>query len=240
MKCRIALCDGYARDREMVRSEAAAVLSAMGFACVFSIFDSGEALLAAMCTEKFDLVLLEIEMPGMDGIETGKRIRIRGSTVLLAYVSNREDRVFDVFQVQPIGFVRKNRMRRDMLQLAKQYQCAAFKSQDLQLELETRSGKVRMDTEKIRYVEGLGNYQLVHLAEEAAPLEIKMTMDRLEAVLESCGFLRIHRGYLVNPDYVVRITYDFAFLADGLRLPVGQSRARLVRQQYMRQQENRA
>ena len=57
---------------------------------------------------KYDLVFLDIDMPKYSGMDVAEEIRKKSADTDIIFVSNREDRVFETFSVQPFGFIRKN------------------------------------------------------------------------------------------------------------------------------------
>ena len=68
--------------------------------------------------------------------------------------------------------------------------------------------------------------------------QIASRMDHLEKVLQEHGFLRIHKGYLVNYRYITRLDKGEATLADGKRIPISRRRAKEIRQQYLQLGKN--
>lgn len=90
-----------------------------------------------------------------------------------------------------------------------------------------------MKRKQIRYIEGCGNYQLVYINGQPDSLEIKMTMDKLEEMTEPLGFIRIHKGYLVNYLYIQRIQSNQVTMKGDIVLPVGRSKAKEVKSKYL-------
>ena len=173
-------------------------------------------------------------MPGMDGIAVGKRLRERGDSTPLVYVSEAESRVFDSFFVQPLGFVRKSNFLNDISAVVELYIKTNAQSQGGDhIDFNTRSGLLTLKSRQIRYIEGSRNYQLVYLDGKAEPLEVKMTMEKLDAVTQEHGFIRIHKGYLVNSAHIQRIGVNTVTLVDGTELPIGRSKAHEVKSKYL-------
>jgi DNA-binding LytR/AlgR family response regulator len=82
-------------------------------------------------------------------------------------------------------------------------------------------------------VEGSGNYQMLYLEGETEPAEVKMTMDLLESLTQPHGFLRIHKGYLVNFNYIQRIETGKLTLDDGKELPISRSKMEEVKRKFL-------
>ena len=101
------------------------------------------------------------------------------------------------------------------------------------IQFATRASLLSLKREQIRYIEGSRNYQLLHLTDRSAPLEVKMTMEKLEALTQPHGFIRIHKGYLVNYRYIQRIHATQVTLDDGVVLPIGRSKMGEVKSHYL-------
>lgn len=223
MKIKIALCDDDTKALPVIAGAAESAFQEKGIHTDIQRFTSGKALLQAMEQTRFQIVLLDIEMPGMDGIAVGKRIREQEHDIQIVYVSEAESRVFESFLVQPLGFVRKTNFLNDIAAVVELYvkSCSQDERGDY-IEFQTRSGLLTLKSRQIRYIEGSRNYQLLYLEGQKEPTEVKMTMEKLEAATQAHSFIRIHKGYLVNYRCIQRISASAVTLLDGTQLPIGQ------------------
>ncbi len=234
MKIKIALCDDDARALPVIAGAAESAFHAQGIQTEIYRFSSGAELLQAMERTHFNLLLLDIEMPGMDGIAVGKRLRAREDETKIVYVSEAETRVFESFQVQPLGFVRKSNFLNDIAAVVELYVKTSSQEQAGDyLELSTRSGLLTLKSKQVRYIEGSRNYQLLYMDGKKAPMEVKMTMERLEQMTEPFGFIRVHKGYLVNFLFIQRVSTGEVTLIDGTQIPIGRSKAGEVKVKYL-------
>ena len=234
MKIKIALCDDDARALPVIAGAAESAFSAQGIQTEIYRFSSGTALLQAMERTHFNLLLLDIEMPGMDGIAVGKKLRAMEDDIKIVYVSEAETRVFESFQVQPLGFVRKSNFLNDIAAVVELYAKTSSQEQvGNYLELSTRSGLLSLKSKQVRYIEGSRNYQLLYMDGKKEPIEVKMTMERLEQMTEPYGFIRVHKGYLVNYLYIQRISTGEVTLLDGTEIPIGRSKVGEVKVKYL-------
>lgn len=85
----------------------------------------------------------------------------------------------------------------------------------------------------MRYIEGSRNYQLIYMDDKREPLEVKMTMNRLEQLTEPLGFIRVHKGYLANCRFIQHISASEVVLVDGVTIPIGRSKAGEVKVKYL-------
>lgn len=234
MKIKIALCDDDVKALPVIAGAAESAFTEKGIRTEILRFTTGKALLQAMAQTRFQIIMLDIEMPGMDGIAVGKKIREKGDGTQIVYVSEAESRVFESFLVQPLGFVRKSNFLNDIAAVVELYvkTCAQDEKGDY-IEFHTRSGILALKSRQIRYIEGSRNYQLLYLEGNQEPTEVKMTMEKLEAVTQPYNFIRIHKGYLVNYRCIQRISATAVTLQDGTQLPIGRSKAAEVKSKYL-------
>lgn len=234
MKIKIALCDNDAKALSVIAGAAESVFRDQGFHVRVERFQNSEALLSALEQEKYQIVMLDIDMPGMDGIQAARQIRAKDDSIRIIFVSGCEDRVFEALGVQPLGFVRKSNFFEDLTAVVGLYHEICSRGGGIgQIEFLTRSSVIGLEGEKIRYIEGSRNYQLLYMNGCEDPVEVKMTMDKLESMTEHYGFIRIHKGYLVNYRYIQRIAYDHVILRDGTSLPVGRSKATEIKTRFL-------
>lgn len=231
---KIALCDDDARALPVIAGAAESAFRAGGIQPRIYQYRSGKELLSAMEQTCFHIILLDIEMPGMDGIAIGKELRKRKDDTKIIYVSECENRVFESFLVQPLGFVRKSNFLNDIAAMVDLYITTSTQEQGGQyLDFTTRNGLLTMKSHQVRYIEGSRNYQLLYLEGKSDPVEIKMTMNALEEMTQPCGFIRVHKGYLVNYLYIQRLCGDHLILQDGTELPIGRSKTGEVKLKYL-------
>ena len=234
MKLKIALCDDDRTALPVITGAAESAFRNQGFRTELFSYLSGKELLNALATNRFDIVLLDIDMPDLDGIEVGRRIREMKNGTQIIFVSECESRVFESFEVQPLGFVRKSNFLNDIAAVVRLYVKTCVQEQNSgYMEFETRNGLLNLRIRQIRYIEGSRNYQMLYLENSSEPTEVKMTMDKLEALTEPYGFIRIHKGYLANYRYIRRIAYDHVILRDGISLPVGRSKTAEIKNRFL-------
>lgn len=76
-------------------------------------------------------------------------------------------------------------------------------------------------------------HQKIYMVDEETPLEIRYTIKELENILDEKGFLRVHKGFLVNISYIYRIDDDNVILKNGVKIPVSKRKVGEVRKEYL-------
>lgn len=215
------------RDRDLALSESA----------------DGRHAVERLQGERFDLLVLDIQMPGLDGFDVLKEIPPERLPVVV-FVTAYDEYAVRAFEVRAIDYVLKpfsEKRLLDAVERAKQLLAADVAGlratlQALAEEVSrrrrtidrlpvTRDGRiVFVSVGEIDWIEAEGNYVRVH-AGAAADL-VRGTIARFESQLDPDRFRRIHRSYVVNLDRIAEVEPHFhgehvAVLKGGQRLPVG-------------------
>ena len=94
MAIRIAVCDDDVLAVGAIRGAVEKVLNEQGLAVEISEYYAVKTLRSALQQQSFDLLLLDIDMPGISGIEFGRMLRREKNDTDIIFVSNCENRVF--------------------------------------------------------------------------------------------------------------------------------------------------
>ncbi|MDE5716055.1 MAG: LytTR family DNA-binding domain-containing protein [Lachnospiraceae bacterium] len=189
---RIAICDDETRGRERIRT----LLDNEFSGAQTSEFDSGKKLIEAVKGGyQPDIVLLDIAMEGMNGMETAKRLRSL-SDVILIFVTGIKEQVFQAFDVGAFHYLMKpvdqgklkSVLERAVKEVAKKAGTPKF------LLVKTAGEHRRVPVGDILYAENSGRKVILHTRTEK--IEYYERMNHLEELLGE-GFYRCHRGYLV-------------------------------------------
>ncbi len=190
---KIAICDDEVRGRERIRTLVEKEFSQ----AQIREFDSGMKLLQAV-EESYrpDIVLLDIAMEDMNGMETAARLR-KLSDVLLIFVTAVKEQVFQAFDVGAFHYLMKPVDEKKLCEVLHRAVQEIEKRQSAPryLLVKTAGGHRKIPVSDILYVENNGRKVILHTQTEA--LEFYERMNHLEEVLGD-GFYRCHRGYLVS------------------------------------------
>ena len=203
----IAICEDTSADRD--RIESAIVSSGVNCACDF--FESGEAFLAQFTSGKYDLVLLDVFMDGMTGVEVARRIRTVDPVVMMAFVTTSSDFAMEGYRARVERYLLKPFQAEDVHEVIASAAQRIGSKNECSLELAGES----LPYSRIRFIEQSNHVTIVHLmgGEERRR---RGRLDDVEAELPCPPFYRCHKSYLVNLDHVKNIDRDLnMFELDG-------------------------
>ena len=225
----IGICDDEQKSIDITKKFCEEVSKELGIEFVFYIFASGEEVL--ICEENMDIILLDIEMTGMNGIETMHILEDMSNIKNILFVSGYSDYIHESFGVKTKGFVCKP-IEYSCLKKEIEKTILYIKKDINKQFIEADVGGMHMmiDTENIMYIQGEGRYaRLVTSTESHLVTEnIKVWDDKL------CGssMHRVHKSYIVNLKFVANIVGTELVLRDDTKIPIGRKYYKLVKEQY--------
>lgn len=98
---KIGVCDDEEKIRGIIAGKVKEALPADDVIC----FSSGEEVLKS--NDRLDILLLDIKMPGMSGMETAEKLRLKDKNVVLIFITGEEQYVYDSFDVEAFHFLVK-------------------------------------------------------------------------------------------------------------------------------------
>ena len=193
-------------------------------------FTSVAAVIEQMQNNPFDVLFLDIEMPEMDGVDLGIQLRLLSHEACIVFISNRDDRVFETFQVLPLRFIRKIHFNEEIDDAIRAIEDWRNKHQDELLSVSSSGIREIILVNDIIYVECLDKVQNIVTVNRTIP--VRYTMGFLEENLPD--FLKPHKGYLVNYRFIDYIKTETIVLKNGVTLPVSRHRITELKQAYLK------
>lgn len=225
---RIYLCD----DERQILQDMAVKVQSMQPGSRVRCFERGTDLWEALRTEACDVLCLDIDMPEISGLELAARMEELAARPLLVFVTSHDELVYDSLKFHPFGFVRKTYFAEEMEKLLMDCE-EELGSRERHFFFQSGAERVRLPLQEILFFESEGNY--VKLSARAGETYcFRDTLYSLEAALSGDGFIRIHKGFLVNQRAVRILRGNEAELEDGTCLPIGKSYAQTARSRLMR------
>ncbi|MDY3618738.1 LytR/AlgR family response regulator transcription factor [Agathobaculum sp.] len=215
---RIGICDDSAEARLALRAAVSRLLTPRGVEHTVFEFSSGEGLTGWMQKHagELDLVFLDIEMGGMDGMETAKALRAADDGLLIVFVTGYSDFVFDGYSVGALGYLMKPPQDAQLDETLSRALGALYRDADKAFLCRNSEGLYRIPKKTIRYF--YSDRRLVTCVTDTREYTFYA---RLDDVAEDVGaaFVRIHQRYLVRAGAVDRIEGGEVHIA-GQTLPV--------------------
>ena len=192
----------------------------------------GEELLKA--GRGYDIVFLDIQMDGMNGIDTARALRQNAENTVLIFITGVKEYVFDAFDVAAFHYLIKpieelkfyEVYDRAVLEVGKRKQQA-----NGQLFVKTRNRNATFNQSDILYIESRAKKVEIHTKSDI--VETYAAIGELEKQLVG-SFYRCHRGYLVNMAFITEYGYDSITLHNGETIILSKDKYSELVKVYMR------
>ena len=230
---RFAICDDDEISLEILSDLVVKVCKKHDILAIVDGYDSGGKLLEYIGGHNYAAILIDMNMPKMNGIQLAKRLRSSKNCPNLIFVSGQEESVFSTFQVSPFAFIRKNKLDED-IDMVLSWFIEDYFDHGQTLEVPAAEKEVLIfKYSEIVYIESCKRVQYVHLVGNRT-VEILPNMAELEEKLRGSPIKSVHRSYLVNYRYISRIDRTELKLTVGESIPLSRNRANEVREEYLK------
>lgn len=195
---RIAVCDDNVPVADQIRQIWEAEAGKFWKDTQTEVFYDAESLIKADQEKVFDIYILDICMPGMDGFQAAERIRNRGGGRYLIFITSQDELVYQVFPYEPFAFIRKRTLdlvRQDMAEIMGRL-AARFVQEEVIILEGAYHIQEQVRIGEIRYLWSQKNY-LLYMLVNNRQIRIRKTMEKAQSELGKKGFLRIHKSLLV-------------------------------------------
>ncbi|MEG1775183.1 MAG: LytTR family DNA-binding domain-containing protein [Clostridia bacterium] len=223
----IAVCD----DLEDERRSLIGHLHAYFNSATVREFENGAELVAAHAKERFDLMLLDMLMPGLNGIETAEKIRAFDDQTPIVFVTSTEDFALQSYRVLAFDYLLKpvttDAMQRCLARFVKYTPDQRFLTVDY---LGVRTDILLCN---IIYLES--DLRKVHLILSGSKtLSLTAKLDRFFSLTAEPDFCRCHKSFIVNLNHVEAIEGENFRMTDGSMIRISRTYLNDAKKAYFR------
>lgn len=185
-----------------------------------AIFQNGYEFLDT--EEEFDAVLMDIDMPGLNGMEVAEKLREKNKTIDIIFTTNLPQFAVDGYKVQALDFVIKP-VTFPNLSFAME-KVVEKKRNIVNGSFFLRIGGFakRINNEEVFYIEMVNHYIVLHET-DMEPLRIRGSLKMIEDLLNPEIFVKINSGIIINISKVSSFENGLVLMEDGSNLPLSRS-----------------
>lgn len=170
----------------------------------------------------YDVYFLDIEMEGLNGIELAEEIRRKSVSGEIFFVSFHENYVFDAFGLKAGGFIRKKELHNDLQKALLSAMKRELKDQAVVKILMDNGESLRVRPAELLYCQSEEHYVRFFWQDEKSGL-YRVKLNAVEKALEGYHFLRVHKRYLVNREYIGTLQAGRLNMMNGQEIPISRS-----------------
>lgn len=179
--------------------------------------------------EQIDLVFLDIQMPGLTGLQLIQSLAIKPMFILVTAYEKYALESYNLnvvdYLVKPVAFDRFLKACNKAWELFKLKNTAATTLKEVESPyffLNVDYSHIKVVFADIIWVEGLKDYIKIHLKSTTKPVVARISMKSIEEQLPASIFIRIQKSYIVSKDYITAVRKNSVFIGTA-ELPVGEN-----------------
>ncbi|MCR5459511.1 MAG: LytTR family DNA-binding domain-containing protein [Acetatifactor sp.] len=223
----IGICDDEKAYRDHLRKICGSYLDAQKQEFHFVEFTSGEEVLAYQ-GDKIHLLFLDIEMPGMDGLEVMKKVRSNELIWRIVFVTSHKELKWETIDLKTLAFMEKPIERIGVETCVKTV--LRENKENIDISLKTVDGDYYLKLDQILFIQAQGNYVSVYSKKDEITGYDSIKI--LEAQVKGTTMLRTHKSYLANLQYVEKMSGVVLRMTNGYSVPVGRKYYQSVKEAY--------
>ncbi len=231
---RIAICDDDERELHHLSELLTVYQSGRRGSVDWRMYCNGTDFLCEMRGGEYDLVLLDILMPGINGIQVARELRERDQNVRIILLSSTPDFAVESYNVGAYHYLLKPADSNLLFQLLDKVEDELKVQEEQGFLLKNREGVFKIAYTKLEYVEVINKTVFFYLTDGVIHEVSGSLTDFEEKFSDRTDFIKTHRAYLVNLDCVQSMEANFVVTRSGHRIPVSRPRRKQVRETYMR------
>lgn len=194
-------------------------------------FTNGDDLIQAHQTYCMDLIILDIIMPLLNGMDTARELRQDHQTVPIIFLTSSREYAVDSYEVKAFHYLMKPIEAEPLFRVLDDFLSSTHSSPE-SFTAQTDTGFCRITLEDVEYLEAQNKRVLVSLSNDTI-LEIRELFSKCEEIF--ClkkGFFKCHRSYIVNLNCVEQFTKTQISTKNGTNIPISRNNYAAFKEAY--------
>lgn len=222
---RVAICDDDLQCAEEMKSYISEVYRA-------DVFTTGREFLENDLENPYDVVILDIEMPELTGLEVAGNLQNTLDNRILIFASSHECYSIEAIKLHPFRYLRKHCLKEDLKEALEEAE-RQLQQTRVRCVVETGSRKEEFKLGNMLYAEVKNHNVRIYMQDSRGDLDMRMTMDELISQVKPASVIvRTHKSYIVNLYHVSGENGKEVYLDNGTKVPLSRGCKAVFREKY--------
>lgn len=227
----VVICEDNELDRDLLREIINFILAGKNLEYNINLYASGQELVSAYKTHQFDILFLDIVMDGINGIETGRLIRETDNKVEIVYCTSSREFAIVSYDIHALGYLLKPYEIPKIEAVIDYYTHIHPEKNHAFIEIKIKHKLFIISYNDIIYIESDNKVVCIYVTKQNV-IRIYSKLDAIEKRLSDDRFLRCHKSYLVNMQYISGMVNCDFILPDGQIIPIRKDGRKLIIKKY--------
>lgn len=228
---RIAICEDEKETQLLIEDQLDNILKNINIEYEIKKYSSGEELLDSNLKD-IDILLLDIQMGQINGMDTARKIRQLGNKMEIIFITSLIDYVQEGYEVRAYRYILKPIESKEL----KQHVITCIKeietNKNKYIVIKNRSNTYKIYSNEIKYIEVQKKEMSIHTINKS--FDVRYSLGKIEKDLNLDNFVRCHKSFLVNLSYVENIKLNIAILESGEEIPISRYRYKDVKEKFLK------
>ena len=230
---KIAVCDDDSQELERISALIDTYKRESKVPLTYKTFRSATELISSMGSSDYDILLLDILMPGINGMQAAHEIRAFDAGVKIAFLTSSPEFAVESYSVKAYDYILKPVSKDKLFSILDAVIAEELKPLE-GLTVKTQSGITRILFSRLAFVEIMNKKLYFHLA-DGSVREVSASLASFEEdLLARAEFVKVHRSYIVNLWQVGELGSKELITHAGKTVPISRLLYGKVREAYMR------
>ncbi|MBQ1993566.1 MAG: response regulator transcription factor [Lachnospiraceae bacterium] len=221
---KIAICDDELEYLNLAKKQIEEAYKSLDI--MVYLFRDGRKLLDSVRKTKYDLIILDIEMPSLDGLSVARKLRELGEQTALVFLTSHVEYALKGYEVNALRYLTKPVKKEQLAEIINHLLEQRAKIKKIMLKAEDEVILVSVDD--VIYMEA-SNQDICVVTKDGCYMR-RYNIRDYEEELERYYFVRCHRSYLVNLAHIAKISGKDIMLDNGDMIPLSRTKDKIVKQ----------
>lgn len=225
---KIAICEDKKEQQELLKIYIDQIFEGLSVKYKLEIFNSGEELLENYSKDT-DVLLLDIQMGQINGIDTARKIRTLDDKVEIIFITSLIEYALEGYEVRAYRYlikpVKYENLKENIINCIKEVDI-----KNKYIMVKEQGNQIKLDINEITYIEVQKETTTIHTLNKL--YKTKGTMNNIEKEIDCSRFFRCHKSFLVNLEHVKSIKQYVAILENSEEVPVSRYRFKETKDKF--------
>ncbi|MCI5994958.1 MAG: LytTR family DNA-binding domain-containing protein [Blautia sp.] len=213
----IAICDNDMNEQKQTASALMAYCDCRDIDITYRLFSSGSSLLECPDLPMFDIIFLDIYMPGdLSGIETANALKLRHIHNIV-FLTVSPEYALEAFQLNALHYIMKPASPDDIAEVITRFSERQLPSRAT-VTVKMKKQTLLIPQNKIVFIEIMNRICTIHTLD--GQYSFYATLRDISEQLDETQFIQVNRSYIINAEYILSYTTSFVTIHGNKEIPV--------------------
>lgn len=230
---KIAICEDDTTQQNILTVALDSYCTPAGEHVQYDVYHNGLDLLASIHTHRYDVLLLDILMPGFTGIEVAKEVRQSNEKIPIIFLTTSPEFAVESYRIHVFDYLMKPVDQSALFETLNRAYTATATALEKSIMIQTAKAIYVLSLSQIEFVEIYNRTLSFHLIDGTVKSISGRLSDYEDALLKHSEFLKIHRSYIINMDFMKVLNKKSFITLTGNEVPISRNLLPAIQKRYI-------